>query len=314
MNTNSMKRHKKCFAGTVLAFLILIASFAACEVSSGGNGFATDGDIVHLTYTDQDIILGLVPGVSTGRIVASDTTINSTQSDVWNGDADTNLIWATSSDTIDIVSTSVLDDIGSTGALAVRVEGLDNSFDSLIETINLDGITPVTTTSSFSRINRIIVDGVGVYGGSNIGTIDASFTINSNLQARIDPGFGLSQKSHYTLPDNHVGIIRNVVASVESLRVVNFNLNFRTNDVLPPSSPQTTFVPLSLFNVTGTVDFPLISGQPLNPRSDIWFSASQQNQTATASLVIDFYIVDLDSLPSVETFVQICNQIAILCG
>ncbi len=314
MQTQSFKKHKKCFGGTVLSFLLLISLFAACQSGVAPNSFATDGNIEHITYSDQDIIFGLVPGVSVGRIIASDTNVNSVESDIWNGDTDTNLIWATAEDTLDIVSDSVLDDVGSTGAINVRIDGLDSAFLEISETINLDGTTPVTTVNEFARINRILIVDVGTYGGSNIGTIDATFTSSGNLQARILPSYGLSQKSHYTLPANHVGIIRNTVVTVESNRVINFNMMFRSNDTLPPTTPTTTFIPFSLFNVSGTVDFPFVSGQPLNPRSDIWVSGSQFNQTATASIIIDFYIIDLGELPSVESFIQLCDQIAILCG
>ncbi len=310
----NFKKHKICLS--VFASLFISASLfiAGCSGAIATNGFATDGDAPHVTITDQDIVLGLVPGVSTGRIIASDTNVNSVESDIWNGDSDTDLVWATDEDTLSIVSTSVLDDVGSTGAINIRIDGLDNDFIEIFEILNLDGTTPVTTVNEYARVNRIIVVDVGVYGGSNVGTIDADFSVSGNLQARIESGFGLSQKSHYTLPSNHVGIIRNTVVTVETNRVINFNMMFRSNDTLPPTTPTTTFTAFSLFNVSGTVDFPFLSGQPLNPRSDIWVSGSQFNQTATASIIIDFYIVDLGELANVDTFNQLCNQIAILCG
>ena len=87
-----------------------------------------------------------------------------------------------------------------TGAWSVVVEGLDTDYNEISETVTLNGISAVTTTASFFRINRAYVFEAGS-GEVNAGNID--LTIGDNEQAFIEANEGQTHQTHYTVPAGH---------------------------------------------------------------------------------------------------------------
>ena len=104
-----------------------------------------------------------------------------------------------SAETMDIASTSTADDVGGTGAITIRVEGLANDWSILNEDVTRDGTGTVTTSGSFLRINRMFITSSGT-GQTNAGTITATSSTASTEQARIDTGVGQTEKTQYTVP------------------------------------------------------------------------------------------------------------------
>lgn len=62
---------------------------------------------------------------------------------------------------VSIVSDSVLDTLGGTGAQSLTVIGVDANLDIISELVNLDGLTPVTTTQLFLFVQTAILATVG---------------------------------------------------------------------------------------------------------------------------------------------------------
>jgi hypothetical protein len=79
---------------------------------------------------------------------------------------------------------------------SVVINGLDANYNILQETIALNGTSNVTTTNSFLRIN-----GMEMLNSTNTGTITAK--ISSTVYAQINPGFGQTQMSIYTVPNGY---------------------------------------------------------------------------------------------------------------
>lgn len=95
------------------------------------------------------------------------------------------------------VSSSANDASAGTGLRTVYIEGLDANRNVISEVITLAGLTPVTTTQAYFRINNII----GLTAGSNttnvgIITISNAGTTYSAIQA----GDGRSQNALYSVP------------------------------------------------------------------------------------------------------------------
>lgn len=88
------------------------------------------------------------------------------------------------------VSTSAADTMG------VLISGLDGSYMPISEVITLAGLTPVTTTKTFLRINDI-----QILSGSNAGEI--AFTNNGTTYGHISATYGVQQSSIYTVPAGH---------------------------------------------------------------------------------------------------------------
>lgn len=77
----------------------------------------------------------------------------------------------------------------------VLITGLDSDYKVLTETVSLSGTTPVTTSSSFLRINR-----AQITSGTNSG--DISISNGGTEYAFIGAGIGISQALVYTVPAN----------------------------------------------------------------------------------------------------------------
>ena len=72
--------------------------------------------------------------------------------------------YLTSADTLQISSSNALDTLTGTGARQVTIIGLDTNCEEISELVSLLGTTPVSTTASFFRINKILVEEVGSTG------------------------------------------------------------------------------------------------------------------------------------------------------
>ena len=62
----------------------------------------------------------------------------------------------TSSQTTTIVSTDPNDTIGGTGVQSVRVEGLDDDYNIVVQNVDMDGTTDVELPENLFRINHIL--------------------------------------------------------------------------------------------------------------------------------------------------------------
>lgn len=136
----------------------------------------------------------------------------STIEDIWSSGG--TLTHATTARTQLITSTSAADN-GSTatGALTLRVQGLDANWNELQETVTLDGITGVTTTGSYIRVLRMFVETIGS-GGVNAGAITSTSTTDSTIQAHILTGTGQTAQSHTSVPADYEAHIERIWTNV----------------------------------------------------------------------------------------------------
>jgi hypothetical protein len=104
----------------------------------------------------------------------------------------------TSATTASVVSTSANDTAAGTGARTIRIDGLDSSFKKISETVILNGVTPVVTTSLFYRVNTVTVLTVG---STEAGVGEIDITVNSLVVATINATSNKSHSGVYTVPD-----------------------------------------------------------------------------------------------------------------
>jgi len=110
------------------------------------------------------------------------------------------------------VSSSSTDDTSAgTGARTVTLSGLDANYSEISETVTLNGQTAVTTTNSYLRIFRMVVNSAGS-GGENAGVIYAGTgTVTSgvpaNKYATIAIGDNQTLMAIWTVPANHTAYL-----------------------------------------------------------------------------------------------------------
>ena len=106
------------------------------------NDFVVDVSRGNIVGAGALVIAGANPDIDTGS-----------EDDLWPQGG--SLTYLASEETMDLVST----DAGDTGPLAMFIVGVDNNYAEVSEVIALDGLTPVTTTQAFFRINFMFLSG-----------------------------------------------------------------------------------------------------------------------------------------------------------
>lgn len=109
----------------------------------------------------------------------------------------------TSSDTLNVVSDSLNDDVGGSGATSILISGIDGNYLEQSEVVTMDGTTPVTTTNQWLGVNRVVVLSSGVlnYNGGTITVTDTSSTFGT--QAIIPAAVSVTQQCIYHTQINH---------------------------------------------------------------------------------------------------------------
>jgi hypothetical protein len=106
-----------------------------------------------------------------------------------------------------VVSSSANDDgnLPGTGARTVVIEGLDENYERISETVILDGTAYVSTINSYLRVNNVYVATVGSVGTS-VGKITVENLTPTTL-ATIVATLGNSEQCIYTVPAGYTAYI-----------------------------------------------------------------------------------------------------------
>ena len=167
----------------------------------------------NLTYTanlKEKVALGLVEGWTGFRKFGmNDAVASGTPEEMW--PIGTPRVLQTSAFVASAVSDDAADATGGTGLLTLTIEGLDSNYLEVSETVAMNGITPVTTTQTFLRINRVY----GATGGtaeSNVGAITIS--LNGEAQAFLEPGEGQTHQTQYTVPAGKTIMVTSFIIGV----------------------------------------------------------------------------------------------------
>jgi len=148
---------------------------------------------------------GTIPGASSVFISGYNPGVASGDTTVWN-ETTTLVAYPASAATVTVSSGSANDTSNGTGARTVSISGLDGSFNTITETVTLNGQTAVTTTNSFYRFNLLTVLTAGS-GGVNAGVIyvgTGALTSGkpATIYDSIGVGFNTCQTAIYTVPAN----------------------------------------------------------------------------------------------------------------
>ena len=173
---------------------------------------------------------GKILGLSTKEIYGYNPDINGAYEPIWQTGGE--FPYPTSEQTLNIVSTSALDDAANVGVREVRVEYLDGDFNTQIVDVELDGTNAVQVATDFFRIQGAHAIQVGAnndaegiislaYGANNVGTIIA--------------GGNEIKNSFYTVPAGYTAYIVGASISASKGGDLAFLLEYRNAGV--PNSP-----------------------------------------------------------------------------
>lgn len=188
-------------------------------------------------------------------------------------------------ETLDVSSDSADDTFTGVGARQLILIGLDDNFDAIQEIINLDGVSTVTTTNSFLRLNTCRVIAAGTYGGtgtgSNVGAITIESSSTNNLEAVIGEyvsasvPHGQMLNSHFCTPRRTRSVIRNsVVIHTKAAQPVDIFLMSRVNDLDLSGAPFGSTRIVAVFpEVVGTSLIDVNTPPHVREKADVWFAA-----------------------------------------
>lgn len=211
--------------------------------------FADDKNSLRVLMTSPfwlEVQSGRISNLNGFKAIGKNLTINTSGSeDIIN--AGGTYIFPTIARTLSIVSTSANDTALGTGARAVQIDGLNGTKDKQLRTIALNGLTPVVTVDSFSRVNdfRILDSGSSE---TNEGVISCISTTDLFLLANIQIGEGRSTYALHTVPNNTNGYLTSWWAEI-----------FRAT-----GSSSTKEAQISIFKREEGGSFQIIDGSGLN--------------------------------------------------
>ena len=143
--------------------------------------------------TELNIARGLVKETEVRNIFGYQTTGDTTLRALWEF-ANTSYVYPPSA----IQMTVTAADVGDDGK-NLLIKGLDANYDEITETVTLVGAGDVVTTTSFLRINDVIL----VTGTTNIGLITVQNAAKTIKYGGIRAEDGRNQASIYTVPAGH---------------------------------------------------------------------------------------------------------------
>ena len=148
--------------------------------------------------------------------------------------------------TISVVSASASDT-----AVTMLISGLDSTFTPVTASVTLNGTTPVVTTQSFLRINKVVTT-----AGNAVGNV--TFTRGATVIAQVNAGIGQTQMSVYTVPAGYTLFLTYYQADGNTTTTSGAYMSTRLRTTLRPSDVVLVFgqtIYLNSLNLSYEVPF-----------------------------------------------------------
>ncbi len=230
----------------------------------------------YITDEPVNIARGLVVGTTwLHRLGFIPTMPNNVETVIMSGGITSGrYVFPTSASVLTLVSTNTLD----TGK-SITVTGLDSDYNPLVETVVINGTTPVTTTNQFLRVQRLSSSTNGIIG--NVTASDASHVL-----ACLRDGDGQSLQCVYTVPKGVTGYLRQVSASVAK----NGDAIFRLHTKSSTASFTTSRHIFGLAAMSYTYDF--VYPTVLPEKTDVEMTCLSSTGGSAASATFDILLVN----------------------
>lgn len=156
--------------------------------------------------------LGEIKGLTRLRRFGYNPDIDTTTlpEDIWG--AGGVYTFPSTTETLNVSSSSGNDTSGGTGMRVVRITGLDSNYDEISEDVTLNGTSAVLTSKSFRMVHSCF----GISSGSseqNEGNITIANSSSALTLAYIPANQGQTQQTFHIVPRGHVWLVDTVVSS-----------------------------------------------------------------------------------------------------
>lgn len=224
------------------------------------------------------IAKGEVNGYSVLNVFGYQPSVGTSDICVWENAAP--YVFPTTAVIMTVVSTSSSDD---TGLGKVLITGLDENYNLLVESVDIDGTNPVTTTNAFLRINNVRLSVAGLGQITNIGTITVSN--NGTTYAKILPSVGQTQMSQYTVPNGYSFYLTRVNSYAQQ---DGGSGNFNTYSVVASNSVSYTVLQSPYFQIYEAMR---VGPFKYAEKTSIQWRSRTHTNTSAVGMVIEGYLV-----------------------
>lgn len=201
--------------------------------------------------------------------------------------------------TLSIASTSALDTSAGTGARTMTIEGLDENYREMpLETITLNGTTPVNSTAQYFRINRMTVITAGstrinqgdIFIGDSADTFTAGIP-DTRVYCAMYLGESVSQYGTFSVPEGKkLHFIRgNYYIGATATKPVILCERFIFNGIIYGVGDLTLSTSISI-SFDGAAGY--------DPKSDHFWEISVDNQTVTGVVYYEYSLETIAKNPT----------------
>lgn len=185
------------------------------------------------------------------------------------------------------------DATAGTGAREVTVQGIDDSFNEVSETLATAGVSAsLATTTLFWRVHRVWVSACGTYGGSNIGNILIENSGGGTDLIKIATGDGQTHFGGWTVPVGKTAYLLSMYALVDTNKSARIHVYTREDIDVVAAPTQAKRVRMD-FAVTSVATFQPASPSVVIPeKTDFWIEALGDGTIVAVTFDFELLVVD----------------------
>jgi len=238
---------------------------------------------------EWEIAKGNLPGHEWTGISSHSELVDTTEDVIWC--ADRAYIFPAVATLMNVSSSDVDDTAGSDGLWNVTIYGLDVNRDPLIEVVQLNGQTPVSTVNEYLRVNRMVGVSAGVTG-----TNEGDVFIGEGATVAGEPTIiyhvicieeGWSHVGVYSVKDGYTAFLVRGIFGTDDNKQVTFGVYQRSMSLSDPAWQMTIH-----FHVDQQYIYPSDFYQPLPPNADILVKASVTVGDASVTSKISILLIN----------------------
>lgn len=212
--------------------------------------------------------------------------------------------WLTTATKVEVLSSDAADTSTGLGVRSVEIHGLSATGEDQDEIIVMNGVTPVESSLTYIRVNKMHSETCGTYGGSHQGDITCRVTGGGAMLSKMTGeegavdtavvyGSGEAGNGYYSVPLGKVLYVTRleVIPDVGTNKTISIALYERENllDTSAPVAPRRVLWQES--GVDTTIEHEFKSHIKIKSLTDIWFRA-KGSATSKIEVDLDFFLLD----------------------
>ena len=237
---------------------------------------------------------GIYPRISSLHKFGEAHDLGTTLETIWDGHNGGNYPFPTASEPIRIKAGGhSADTVAGSGAHGVLMMGLDGDGHAVsVDLATAGSAASASSTIDMFRVNRGWVTGVGIYGGSNIGSIIIEGATSGTTYAKIQALHSQTQMLVFTVPINHTAYISRLALQADSSKRMEAQLWIRHDAMAVSGSMRPAILAHSVAAVQVKQEIQAKTLYlPAPALTDMWINAKIDSGSAHVTGQLDMTIV-----------------------